>query len=186
MSGYWVKEESMLSVLLTESGPSVRMVSFVASDSVYGNNDGSLGSNEKFTLTTNLINYLQPTSSSAMVTLTTNDTTVQILNGQYSLGALNTLAIASNSANPFLVQVKSHPLQNSFVKFTILIDDGNYHDFQTFFILIDATFSTHSINNVGVTLTNNGRIGFNDFSDNLQGVGFTYGGLNQLFEGGVS
>ncbi len=170
---------------LTESWPSVRMVSFVASDSGYGNNDGSIEPNEKFTITTNLINYLQPTSPSALVTLTSSDTNVVILTSQYSLGVLNTLSTTNNYASPFVVQAKSHPAQSDLVKFTILIDDGNYHDFQSFFVLINPTFATHNINNVGVTLTNNGRIGFNDFPNNSQGVGFTYGGLNQLFEGGV-
>ena len=170
---------------LTESWPSVRLVSFTTSDSLYGNNDGSLEANEEFTLSATLLNYLAPTSGAAMVTLTSTDTNVQILSGQFAVGAIGTMQSANNSTSPFLVKVAAHPAQGALAKFMLLVDDGNYHDFQAFSILVNPTFGTHDANNVHVTLTNIGGIGFNDFPNNTQGVGFSFGGLNQLFEGGV-
>ena len=169
---------------LTESWPSVRLVSFTTNDSLYGNNNGSLEPNEEFTLTTTFVNYLAPTSGGATVTLTSSDTNVQILNGQYAIGAVNTMQTVNNSAAPFLVKVASHPAQGVFVNFTLLVDDGNYHDFQPFSILINPTFATHTANNVHVTLSNIGRIGYNDYPP-TEGVGFVYGGTTQLFEGGT-
>jgi hypothetical protein len=41
------------------------------------------------------------------------------------------------------------------------------------------------VNAVHLTLTNNGRLGFFDFPDNHQGIGFVFNGINHLFEGGL-
>jgi len=67
------------------------------------------------------------------------------------------------------------------------VTDGTYSDVQYFQVVINPTYQTHAVNQIGVTMTNNGRIGFNNFSTNTQGVGLTYplGGNNHLFEGGV-
>jgi hypothetical protein len=70
---------------------------------------------------------------------------------------------------------------------TLSINDGAYTDYQEFTIVLNPTFRTHDVTNLTVTMTNNGRIGFNDYPDNKQGVGFVYpaGGSNQLFEAGI-
>ncbi len=170
---------------LTESWPSIRMLSYAATDSAVGNANGSLEGNEEFTIAATFINYLQATSPSATVTLTTSDPSVQILTSSYPIGAVGTFQSVTNYQNPFLVRIGRNPSPGHLVQFTLLIDDGSYHDFQILTVLINPTFATPSINNVHVTMTNNGRIGFNDYPDNKQGSGFIFAGANQLYEGGL-
>jgi hypothetical protein len=71
------------------------------------------------------------------------------------------------------------------VTFTLDITDGSYADRQQFTLLFNPTFATHTVNNVWTTLTNNGKIGFQNFPTNTQGVGFIFGGSNHLFEAGL-
>ncbi|MBI3765159.1 MAG: S8 family peptidase, partial [Ignavibacteriales bacterium] len=172
---------------LTDSLPSLRMLSTVIKDSVGGNNNGILEPNEDFTITTNFINYLKPTTN-AMVTLSTSDTNVQINSNTFAIGALGTMGVTDNSSSPFQVHVKSNPTPGHVVAFTLTISDGTYSDFQIFNVLINPTFATHDVNNVKVTFTNNGRIAFNDFPSNTEGVGFVFpapSDTNHLFEGGL-
>ncbi len=169
---------------LTAVSPSVRMTSFTTSDSAGGNNNGALEPGETFALTTHYVNYLQTTASGAMVTLTTSDTTVQIINGVFSLGALATNGIADNSASPFQVSIKYNTPPAHSVLFKLLMSDAGYSDVQLFYVLLNPTFADHNVNNVTATLTNIGRIGYLDIT-NTYGSGFIYAGVNEIFEGGL-
>jgi subtilisin family serine protease len=169
---------------LTVSSPSLRMTTLSVKDSVGGNNNGVLEQNETFTVVTNFHNYLQSTTSAATVTLTTSDTTVQILNGSFPIGAVPTAGSVNNFTNPFQVHIKSVVPPGHLVTFTLIIHDGAYNDFQSFSVLINPTFVSHDINNINVTLTNIGRIGYLDIN-NTYGNGFIFAGGNQLYEGGL-
>ncbi len=168
---------------LTVASPSIRMTSYLTSDSAGGNNNGALEPNETFTIAGDFINYLQPTSSSATITLTTADTTVQILNGVFPIGALAMNSTANNAAAPFQVHIKSGVPPAHPVLFRLVISDGSYNDFQLFALLLNQTFTDHNVNNVTMTVTNIGRLGYLDIT-NSYGSGFLYAGTNELFEGG--
>jgi hypothetical protein len=156
----------------------------VTSDSAGGNNNGALEPGETFALTIGVTNYLQPSSSSASITLTSSDTSVQILNGTFPVGALPTNGSADNSASPYQVKVKSNVPPSHSAAFKLVISDGSYSDFQSFSLLLNPTFANHDVNNITTTLTNIGRIGYLDIT-NAFGDGFIYKGVNELFEGGL-
>jgi hypothetical protein len=63
--------------------------------------------------------------------------------------------------------------------------DGLFSDVQYIKFLVNPTYATHNVNALELTLTNNGRIGFYDFPDNLLGKGLIFNGENFLFEGGL-
>jgi subtilisin family serine protease len=169
---------------LTFVSPSLRMVSNIISDSIGGNNNKILEANEDATITATFVNYLQPTTSSAMVTLSTSDTNIQITNGSFPIGAVGTNASVSNSSSPFQFHVNSNPPQGHVVSFILTMSDGSYSDIQRFSVIINLPFATHNVNNIEVSLTNRSRIGFLDIS-NTYGSGFVYSGGNQLYEGGL-
>jgi serine protease len=169
---------------LMMSSPSLRMTSMNINDSIGGNNNKLLEANENATMITRFTNYLQPTSSSAMITLSTSDTNIQIINGSFPIGVLGTNGTADNSSAPFVLHVNAYPPPGHVVMFKLSMTDGSYTDSQLFSILISPTFATHNINNVEVTLTNKGRVGFLDLSQSY-GSGFVYAGGNQLYEGGL-
>lgn len=51
--------------------------------------------------------------------------------------------------------------------------------------LLNPSYATHDVNNIIVTLTDNGRIGSCDYLYGQQGAGFVYGGYNRLYDGGL-
>ena len=169
---------------LTISSPSVRMITYSVSDSGGGNNNGILQPNETISIFATFKNYLSPTNAGATVTLTTSDSYVQIIDGSFPIGILNTLATIDNNSSPFHVHINSNVPPSHEVVFKLLISDGSYSDYQFFSILINPTFATHNVNNVEVSLTNIGRIGFTDLAQ-TGGSGFVFGGDNQLYEGGL-
>ncbi len=170
---------------LTVSTSAIRVSSIIVKDSIGGNNNGNLEPNETFTIGADFTNYLQPTSSGTMVTLTSSDPYVQILSGTFAIGAVGTLGSANNYSSPFQVKVKVNAPAARVAQFILRITDGSYSDFHVFDLILNETYATINVNNVSTTLTNNGRIGFNDPFNNTQGVGFVYGGGNQLFEAGL-
>ncbi len=170
---------------LTENWPSVRMVSYYAKDSAGGNANGAFEVNEDVDIFIDFANYLDPTSSATTITLASTDPFVAVTGGLFLAGAIPTGGSVNNYATPFRVHVQPGISPLKVVTFTLEITDGTYFDRQQFTMLFNPTFATHTVNNVWTTLTNNGRIGFQDFPSNTQGVGFIVGGDNQLFEGGL-
>jgi serine protease len=169
---------------LTVSSPSLRMISLSIKDTITGNGNGVLEPSEEAALIIKFKNYLKPTSSSAMITLSCSDTNIEIMNGFYPIHAVGTLETATNSINPFQIMVNQNPPPGHLVRFTLSMSDAGYSDVQIFYLLVNPTFATHDVNNVRVTLTNLGRIGFVDLT-NTYGEGFVFGGGNQLYEGGL-
>jgi hypothetical protein len=170
---------------LTATSPSVRMSHIVASDSVGGNNNGTFEPNEDVRIALTLTDYLQPTSGAATATLSSASSFVTITQASFPFGALATMGTMENTAAPFVVHVNPTVPSSSTITFLLTITDGSYIDRFEFKLFFNPTYASHFINNVGVTLTNNGKVGFNDFPGNSQGVGFVVNGQNQLFEGGL-
>jgi hypothetical protein len=167
--------------------PSIRINTWRAVDSVSGNSNGTLEPNETFALKINFINYLQSTTAAATVQLATYDSYVSISQAMFAVGAVPTMGIVGNDANPFVVHIGSNMPAAHIVQFVLKITDASmsYTDFQLLNVEMNPTYATHNVNNVQTTITNNGRVGFNDFPDNNQGVGFVYKGSNQLYEAGL-
>ncbi len=170
---------------LTGSSPSVRVTSFTIDDAAGGNGNGVPEPNETVNLITTLTNYLQPTTSAAAVTLVTNDTTVQILSGAWNFGTLGMSESVTSTATTFQIKVKGSVPPDHVVNLTYNYSDASYSDYQVISLTVNPSYATQSINNISVTFTRNGRIGFNDFPNNTQGVGFVYNGGNQMYEGGL-
>jgi subtilisin family serine protease len=171
---------------LTDSSlPSVRMRSVAISDSFGGNGNGYPQPSETLSISCNFQNFLAPTSANAAIQLSSTNSFVTIVNGSFPLGSIGTLQTASNSATPFRVFIKSNVPQSHKVQMKLTVTDGAFTDFQTFTFLVNPTFQTHDVNKIQMTLTNNGKLGFFDFPNNTQGVGFIFNNINHLFEGGL-
>jgi subtilisin family serine protease len=170
---------------LTQTLPSIRMLSFTATDDAGGNGNGAFEVNETVAVAMDFTNFLSPTTGATTITLTSTDANVVVLNSLFLPGALATGGTAGNQGNPFLLRVQPGIGSLKTVLFTLDIADAGYSDRQQFTILFNPTFANHTINDVHTTLTNNGRIGFQNFPTNSQGIGFIFGGANQLFEGGL-
>ncbi|MCX6143322.1 MAG: S8 family serine peptidase, partial [Ignavibacteriales bacterium] len=168
------------------SYPSVRLQSYVVNDSPGGNGNGVAEPTETLNLVCSFRNFLAPTSSGATVQLTSTDTRyITVVQGTFPIASLGTLDSVSNKAAPFRVYVQPTVPQSYTARLQLTYRDGSFTDIQYVTFFVNPTYATHNVNALTLTLTNNGRIGFYDFSDNLLGQGFIFNGMNFLFEGGL-
>jgi serine protease len=167
------------------SSPGIQMVSFTLSDSIGGNNDGSPDPGEAIRLVGQFTNFLHP-SASAVAQLSTSDPYISITTGTVSLGAIGTLQTMTNASNPFIFFVSPSAPENHTALVYVNITDGAYHDYTGFSFTIDPTYKDHNINNITMTVTSKGTLGFNDYPNNFQGSGFVFNRVDEgniLFEG---
>ncbi len=171
---------------LTESPSAVRARNFLMRDSLGGNNNGNPEPNETIDLYFTFTNYLSPTTNASAV-LTTTAPGLTVINGMFNIGVLGTLDTIRNTATPFRIQLSGSVTPGLIATLKLTLTDGSQSDTQFYTLVINPTYQNHNINQVTVTMTNNGRIGYNNFPTNSQGVGFLYpsGGANHLFEGGL-
>ena len=104
-------------------------------------------------------------------------------NGTGLIGALGTL---ETSVVSFSFNVSKDAPGGRQLNFTLDISSNTLQDKEIFTLLVESEFITLAINNVGLSLTNFGRIGFGQPFDGAGGIGFTFNnGPSLLFEGAI-
>lgn len=174
-----------LKALTVTNLPSVRLQSFAVSDVPGGNGNNVAQPAETLNVRCMFRNYLAPTSANARVELTSLSPFVTVINGTFAVSSLGTLDSVSNAASLFRVYVQTGVPQSHTAVMRLQFTDGSFTDGQQISFLVNPTYQTHNINAIQATLTNNGRVGFFDFPDNKEGVGFIYNNANHLYEGGL-
>lgn len=163
--------------------PSVRIADFYIEDDVSGNGDGIPDENEAFDIVLKLKNFLEP-ASNVVLTLSTTHPDVVIEKATSSVGSIGTLDSLTNESDPFTLRIDETVTGPKRVTFTLQIDaDGGYQDLDYFMIELNQGY-TITGGTVALTLSNDGNLGYLDFSDNRQGLGFTYSSFGSLlYEG---
>ncbi len=165
----------------TETSPAIRIASV---DFVDQNNDGVIQRGEQVSVTLTLKNYLAP-ANNIQLTLSENDEFAEITSGVSNISSLATLEEKTIST-PFVVTIAHNAPSGHPVIFDVEIASGDYQDRDYFTLTVLPFFGTLDINNVAMSVTNIGRIGFFDSNDPTSGIGFKYkGGPNLLFEGSM-
>lgn len=170
--------------LFNINSKSVRAIDVNFSDELPGGNgDGVLQPGEIITVRCSFINYLNPTSNLGVYLESSNNfSTVQ--NGILIAGAKAMLDTFNNNTNAYTFQINQNVPQNSVLTFNLNYLDAGYLDFQVVEAIANPTYATQSGNNVALTITSKGTLGFNDYSTNSQGDGFKYlDGSNLMYEG---
>jgi hypothetical protein len=150
------------------------------------NANGVIQPGESVQLRINLINYLAP-ASNINVTLIENDPFVALTNSNATLPSLGTL---ESTATPlsFAFNVTSAAPSGRRLDFTLKFSTGGFEDIDRFDLIVQPTFGNMDVNNVDVSLTGIGRIGFATTETNppIDGIGFSFNnGPNVLFEGAL-
>lgn len=168
---------------LTVSSPSVRMVKYTVSDAMYGNGNGIIDPGEKLEVTVDWKNYLAPTNN-ALASLSLKTTYATVTKGSFTIGQLGTGQTITNASDPFIVEVKPNVPLNYKIDFNYNILDGIYQDYGGFTVFARPTYREHDRNDILMTISNDGNLGFDDFTG-LRGKGFIYqnNGFNVMFEG---
>ena len=153
---------------LTESAISVRAFDIKITD----NNDGAFVANDTLNISGIFTNFLDPVSTLS-VTLTCSSPDITLLNPTLNFTSLATLQSDSNRVNPFLAIINPAIPQNTKVVFTLnYTATGGYSDFQSFEVTVNVDYLNVLVNDIGVTITSKGCLGYND-GGLTQGIGFT-------------
>lgn len=167
---------------LTESSPAVRLIEWSISDSLYGNGDGFPDKGERLTVTMRWKNLLEP-ANDATITLSTPSIRATVLQGSFHAGAIPTNGEVSNAADPFVIELEDFTVPNNRVDLIFTVEDGEYNDHGGVFFIQQPSYRDHDINDIRLTLTNDGNLGYDDLSGVL-GSGFRYRDSESImFEG---
>jgi serine protease len=146
-------------------------------------NDNVFMPGETLSISGTFINYLDPSSASAAAVLSIVSGAGTITNGNFSIGALNTLGTKAMNT-PFIATVQAGAAINSTIKFKISITDGTFSGDQYFEITVNPDYINITINDVHTSITSKGRIGYN-LDATKEGLGFEYqipSANNMLYE----
>jgi len=129
-------------------------------------------------------NMLAPVSN-LQITLTCSSPYVTVLQRNFTVGALATLAAAANGAHPFTVVISPVIPQNEVLEFRYGFSGDYYQDYQYFTITANPDYVVIDINDLHVTITSRGNIGY-DGLDYTRGEGILYKNSSSLTaEGGL-
>jgi subtilisin family serine protease len=109
-----------------------------------------------------------------------------LINGSVNLGNITKLNSANNISNPFIFVVPNNLSTNELIEMELSILADNYSKKEFFTLIVNPDYLTVQENNLTVTLSSNGNIGYAGNSGEL-GEGIRY--LNNrtyLYEGGFA
>jgi len=157
--------------------PSIRNQKITINDQ----SSGSLAAGDTLSYFFDLKNILQGTNG-VIVTLSTLNSQVQILNATLNTGILASLE--TKKVGPFKVIVKTGTPDNSNIQFKLSYAAINYQDKEFFNSVVNLDYQNVVVNQVYTTATSNGRVGFS--GDNAtDGLGFIYKDADMLYEAGL-
>jgi serine protease len=166
---------------LTNESPSIRIIDVKYMDDA---EDGTIEPGDNVNLDIEVKNFLQATTNISFE-LITEDPMAEILDGNAELTQLGTLQSASLPKS-LRFRVLPQAPTGHVIKFKLKITAGDYQDADYIALIVLPTFANADVNNIKVTVTNIGRIGFANIDLAETGVGFVYNdGPNLLYEGAI-
>lgn len=166
------------------SSPSIVMTQKNVTD----NGDDAFVPGDTLDITATFVNYLLASGNITATLTTTTPSYITVVDGSASLGSIAMLASADNNSDPYRVVIKAGTPINTKANFEINLTDGSYSTKAYISFTINVDYINIAINEVATSITSKSLIGFNDFSTQLEGLGFRYmpgDGENLLFDGGL-
>lgn len=138
-------------------------------------------------LTMTFKNILAATSSALEISLVENSAFITVTKGTIRPGTIPAGGSLSNTLSPFEIQIAAFVPDNFEVPITIKYKDGTYEDQEEITFLLNPTFIDVDENLVSTTVSNTGRVGYEDTesSTRTKGLGFVFDGNSLLYEMGV-
>ena len=169
---------------LTISSPAVRIISKELKDS---NGNGVFERGEQVQLIVTIKNYLEPAQNLEIsLSLSNTSSYINIKRGSFSLSNLGTLNETNNIAVPFEFEIDQNTPTNETAYLIVTYKADGYEDQEGFGVTLNPSYLNTAVSKINMTVTSEGNIGFHDFPDNTQGIGFIYDeGNNLLFEGSL-
>jgi subtilisin family serine protease len=168
---------------VTDVSPAVRATAWTLADT---NADGQLNQGENVVMSLTVHNYLAPAVSPSYA-LSTTSPWITITDAAQSGSTLMDDGEAT-LANAFAFSVNPNVPPGTTLDLRLDITATGYSDFQYIPIVLEPLFETHDVNDVQVSLTATGGVGYVGFPSGFgdDGDGFSFqGGPNVLFEGAL-
>jgi PKD repeat protein/subtilisin family serine protease len=124
------------------------------------------------------------TFDNLQVILASNTRGVTVVSGAVTLGALPANGRAGNDKQPFVLAIGAEVAADAALVFTLTYRDGAFAGTETFTLKANQDYLNVDVNQLHLTATSRGRIGFNDNFNN-QGIGVRYKNQPLLFEAGL-
>jgi len=150
-------------------------------------NDERFMSGDTISVVVTVKNYLAPFTG-LFIVLSSDNPRITIDHTDELLGSLNTLDTVSNYAIPLTFIIEPAILDNESVELIFAYTDGGVDTiFEYKSISLSPTTLDFSVNDISTSLTNQGRIGYeNKYPfENRAGYGFQYKGEQLIFEAGL-
>ncbi len=165
------------------SAKSVRITDYTVND--LGDGDGIIESGENFSIELTATNFLAELTN-LTVTIENQPAHASVINGSSNFGSMNTLETKSNPTQKLEIAIDPDTPPNTEIDILLKFTGGTYTGYQWITVNANPTFGNQDINNLLLTLTSNGSLGFNDFPNNTEGEGLKFKGEdNLLFEGAL-
>lgn len=144
-----------------------------------------LNSGAKVIVNVNFKNILDSLDNLEIIVENDEFLDLSILNRNFNFTALST-----NEEFGITNQIEFTIPENTPDDYTINLPLAAYHKdkfLKKMYVsfVINPSYRDLKNSEIGTSITSKGNIGYNDFPNNTQGLGFQYGDLNALFEGGV-
>jgi serine protease len=168
------------------TGPNATLAGVESVQVIDSSGDGIIEPGEAFDLHVDVRNYLRGAPDVALrIAPVTPPEHVTIIAGDDALGALGTGE--SRSSVRLRARAAAWDALDWVIRFRLaIVSDTTEIGWSVVEIDVNPNYSTTTSERVTATLTGNGRIGFNDFPNNEQGIGFRIGRSdNLLAEGGL-
>lgn len=178
---------NLLKALSDPPKPSIRKTQELITDI---DSDLRFEAGDTLNLTLDFINYLERAENLQIdISLPEeeNQQYADILIGSFQAGAVPMSKQFSNRQQPFSIRLKEGiPVDLKLaIKITYTDIATGYSDFEFVEFRVNKSYLNVLENKLHTTITSKGNFGFNDFSNNQEGLGLIYkDGANTLFEGG--
>lgn len=170
-----------------EVGPNAVMAGIESVAIADANANGIIEAGERFSLQVEVRNYLRATGDLVLRIENSSPSLLSAIDSVAPIGSMATGERRSIDSGAITVAVRSTDAFDQVVSLTLsLVDGTSVISSKRIDITVNPNYATTSTHRVATTFTGNGRIAFNDFPINSQGIGFRYGASdNLLAEGGL-
>ncbi|MEI6766645.1 MAG: S8 family serine peptidase [Bacteroidota bacterium] len=141
--------------------------------------------NDTLQISCDFINYLHASSPTTYAVITSDSPYVKLVDSVFSMGQLGHFATANNAAQPFRIRLLPNIPAGYTLGFYIKVIDTAFTGKQFFALNVNDDYVTIDTNNIALTVTSNGMMGYNN-GNHMQGVGCTYNNNpSLLYAGGL-
>ena len=157
------------SALSAEDVKSIRATNVTFTD----NNDNVFLAGEEVEFYADFMNFLSAISN-LQITVSTDDPYISLTTSSFSVSGISSNSDFNNQNSPFKFTLSNNVPENHTVHLRLDYSATDYSDFQWISVLVNPSYADMNVNNLDLTITSKGTLGYDDYPYNSKGNGLTY------------